>query len=180
MTFTVSRERATPARHKRPVHHHWLIRSLVALVVVAVAAWALWSVTDQRGGDAAAGTPPGAGSPESAASPAATGNAEPADGADARGKAESPGIELGAGAPTARSMEAVLLTGRSEAAPGTALRVQVLERPGRWADFPLPTVVDEVGRFRTYVELGGRGVHRVRVVDPASGATSAVVAITIR
>jgi len=50
------------------------------------------------------------------------------------------------------------------------LRIQ-LRVPGGWKDFPLPVVTQETGTFQAYVELG-RGQHRLRLVDPATGTTS--------
>jgi hypothetical protein len=50
------------------------------------------------------------------------------------------------------------------------LRIQ-LRVPGGWKDFPLPVVTQETGTFQAYVELG-RGEHRLRLVDPATGTTS--------
>ena len=67
-----------------------------------------------------------------------------------------------------------------DAAPATDLLVQVRGAEGRWMDFPLPTVVGESGGFTTYVELGPRGTSKLRVFDPASGATSNVVTVEVR
>jgi hypothetical protein len=43
---------------------------------------------------------------------------------------------------------------------------------GRWVDFPLPTKTDQTGQFTAYVDVGGPGRYRVRVLDPNSDLTS--------
>lgn len=81
---------------------------------------------------------------------------------------------------SAGAMEPVALRGHLDGGrAGARLQVQQL-RAGRWVSFPLQPVVDESGTFSTYVELGGPGVHRLRVVEPASGATSEVLVVRVR
>jgi hypothetical protein len=63
--------------------------------------------------------------------------------------------------------------------PDTLLRVQ-REESGVWVDFPTPTVTDASGRFTTYVELGQPGRYRLRMLDPASGMTSATFVLLIK
>ncbi|MGH3589303.1 MAG: hypothetical protein ACRDQ0_23580 [Pseudonocardia sp.] len=90
--------------------------------------------------------------------------------------------EIGLDAPPTLSRPAKVPVSGSypAAAPGTSLRVQLLDADGRWVSFPLPTAVDESGRFATFVELARRGTSRLRVVDPASSATSNVVTVEVR
>jgi hypothetical protein len=77
------------------------------------------------------------------------------------------------------AMESVALSGHLDGGQaGARLQVQQL-RAGRWVTFPLRPVVDESGSFRTYVELGDRGEHQLRVVEPASGATSKVLVVRV-
>jgi hypothetical protein len=164
VALTAARDHGTPPRHKRPAHHHWVIGFLASLAALVLVVSAVWLLTDQRGSEAADNATP-SGSRASSGAPSSTATAE---------------IELDAVVTHTSRMEAVPLTGRLDAAPGTVLRVQLREGPERWIDFPLPTVVDEAGRFRTYVELGRRGTNRVRVVEPRSGVTSAVAVIEVR
>jgi hypothetical protein len=78
-------------------------------------------------------------------------------------------------------MAGVRLTGRLPGAPsGAKLQVEALGPAGRWVEFPLAPATDESGRFWTYVQLGTQGVHKVRVVDPSSGAVSDPVVVTVR
>jgi hypothetical protein len=64
--------------------------------------------------------------------------------------------------------------------PGTRLTVQSSVGAAAWRSFPLRPVVDTEGRFRTFVELGIAGVHRLRVLEPTSGTTSDVVVVRVR
>lgn len=166
MTLAAGKTHAPAARHKRPVHHHWLFMLAVAIAALVLVASAVWLLREGRGVEEVGARPP-TDRPASAASPPAT------QGPESR-------IELRVGALTARRMEAVLLTGRFDGEPGTALRVQRLEGPGRWVDFPLPAVTDPAGRFRTYVELNRPGMNKVRLVDPTSGAASEAFTIEVR
>jgi hypothetical protein len=90
-------------------------------------------------------------------------------------------ISLDAPTTTVNRPVKVPVTGSYPAAdPGTSLHIQLLDADGNWLSFPLPVAVGESGRFATYVELGRRGTSRLRVVDPASGATSNVVKVEMR
>jgi hypothetical protein len=170
MTLMIGREHGDPPRHKRPPHHHWVLGVLcsVAALVVVVVAVAL--LDDPQGSEAADRTTRDRSVTDSAAA---------GDGATGAGAAPAR-IGLDRIATRVGRMEAVAVSGRFGGRSGTALRVQLLERPEGWVDFPLPTVVDEAGRFRTYVELGRRGTSRIRVVDPRSGAVSPVATIRVR
>jgi hypothetical protein len=82
---------------------------------------------------------------------------------------------------TARPLEAVRLTGEYAGADaGTMLRVQLRYPERGWVSFPLPTAVDNAGRFTTYVEIGRRGDSRLRVIEPDSNVTSNPVEVRIR
>lgn len=153
---------AAPAPDASPL----LVGAAVAVAVVLLVVSAAW-LLPSLGPSEEAGPPPRTHLPASLASPHATQRSQVR-------------IALRVGALTARRMESVLLAGRLEGEPDTALRVQHLESPGRWTDFPLPAVTDEAGRFQTYVELNRRGPHKVRVVDPASGAVSVAFVIEVR
>jgi hypothetical protein len=84
------------------------------------------------------------------------------------------------GALTAHQLETVKVFGRyADEAPGSELRVQ-MQRGAKWVDFPLPTVVQPSGRYKTYVEVGHLGRNKLRVVDPASGAVSNIVTLVVR
>ncbi|HET6561466.1 MAG TPA: hypothetical protein VFG72_06295 [Marmoricola sp.] len=90
-------------------------------------------------------------------------------------------IRLTADRLTVTALEAVPLKGSApEVEPGTALRVQLHYARRGWVSFPLPTVVNESGGFETFVELGRRGMNRLRAVDPSSGAKSNVVVVEVR
>ncbi len=89
-------------------------------------------------------------------------------------------LTLRLGRPAAGPWETVRISGRYRgAATGTELRVQ-LQRDRQWVNFPLPTVVRPSDGYRTYVELGGLGRNRLRVVDPESGGLSNVVTLLIQ
>jgi hypothetical protein len=51
---------------------------------------------------------------------------------------------------------------------------------GRWRPFPIPATIDSAGRFTAYVDMGRPGVYALRVTHVPSGATSAVVKLTIK
>ena len=89
-------------------------------------------------------------------------------------------IELASSSSTARPFQTVRLQGSYQAAaPRTVLRVQHREH-GRWLFFPLPTTTDGAGRFTTYVDLGERGRHLLRMVDQQRHVVSAPVTVLIR
>jgi hypothetical protein len=89
-------------------------------------------------------------------------------------------IELTSWSSTARPFQTVRIQGSYPgAAPRTVLRVQHLER-GRWLAFPLPTATDATGRFTTYVDLGERGRHLLRMADEQRHVVSAPVTVLIR
>jgi hypothetical protein len=156
-----------PYRHKKKRRRGWstgLVAVLAALVITVVA----WPRDDERGRS------PGIQEPNVGRN-AATASATPDP-----GTREPRTISLDAPT-TADRLAKVPVTGSYPAAePGTRLHVQLLEADGNWLSFPLPIAVDESGRFATYVELGRRGTSRLRVVDPASGATSHVVSVDVR
>jgi hypothetical protein len=117
-------------------------------------------------------------SPGGAASPAgSTATAGEGPGAGDAGTT----IELDAPPAVADPMAPVPLTGTVRGVePGSSLTVQSSTGSEPWTSFPLEPVVAGGGRFHTFVELGAAGVHRLRVVDPRSGATSGVVVVRVR
>jgi hypothetical protein len=124
-------------------------------------------------GDPTEGSP---GDAVGAAGSSATGGECPSPGDDA-----APTIELDAPPAAVEPMSLVPLTGTVRSvAPGTSLTVQSSTGAEPWTSFPLRPVVGDAGRFRTFVELGVAGVHRLRVVEPRSGMASSVVVVRVR
>ena len=82
-----------------------------------------------------------------------------------------PSIQLEDSADAAKPFQTVQLRGTYRGGADTSLRVQ-REEGGKWLDFPLPTQTDQSGKFTAYVELGGPGRYRLRVLDPDSDLTS--------
>jgi hypothetical protein len=159
-------------RHRR-VHHHVL--ASVAVLAVLVLVVAVYRARDDgRSGAEADDAGPTAAEVDSVNGPSASG---PEGGSSPSGGA----IDLSTGSRSAARLDAVPITGTvSGVEPGTRLRVQ-LQYPGRgWVGFPLPTVVDESGRFSTFVELGRRGDNRLRVIVPHSGIVSSTVVVEVR
>jgi hypothetical protein len=161
-------------RHRR-VHHH-VLAAVAVLAVLALVVGVYRAQDDDRSGTAGDRNGPAADVEIDSA------NGSPGSGSSRPGSSPSPGvIRLSADPRSADSLDSVRLTGAvSGVEPGTTLRVQ-LEYPERgWVSFPLPTVVDESGRFSTFVELGRRGDNRLRMIDRSSGATSNSVVVEIR
>ena len=158
-----------PHRHKKKRHRPWLI-ALVPVLTVIVVAVLLWGRDGERGPTPKSRAPGDGGSSATAsATPGSTSTP------DARG--------IGLDAPTttySRPAKVPVSGSYPAATPGTSLRVQLQDDDGSWISFPLPTAVDESGRFATFVELARRGANRLRVVDPASSATSNVVTVEVR
>lgn len=92
--------------------------------------------------------------------------------------AEPAAITLDDPSPSARPFEAVALQGTYPGRADTTLRIQ-RRQGGEWVDFPIPTTTDASGRFTAYVELGRPGRHRLRMLDPESGATSRPIVLEI-
>jgi len=158
-----------PHRHKKKRQRRWLI-ALVPVLTVIVVAVLVWARDGERGP-----------APESRA-PGDGGNSATAS-AKPYSTSTHDAHEIGLDAPpTTLSRPAkVPVSGSYPAAePGTSLRVQLLDADGSWVSFPLPTAVDESGRFSTFVELARRGTSQLRVIDPASSATSNVVTVQVR
>jgi len=78
-----------------------------------------------------------------------------------------------------RPFETIEIQGWYRGAPGrTRLRVQ-LERFKGWTQYPLAAVTQPSGKFRAFVELGEAGEHRLRIVDPKRGYSSAVLTLLV-
>lgn len=88
-------------------------------------------------------------------------------------------IRLEDTAHSAEPFQTVALRGTFAGGAGAFVQVQRWEG-GRWMSFPVPATTDESGGFTAYVELGQPGDHRLRVVDPQSGAASEPFALVIR
>jgi hypothetical protein len=114
-------------------------------------------------------TPSAAGSPTRTVSPAAPDGTPPG----------RTGIQVASTSYAAEPFETVRISGRYPGVRGrTRLVVEQLHE-GAWRPFPLPTTTTPSGRFTAFVELGGRGTHVVRVVDPDRRETSAPVTVTV-
>jgi hypothetical protein len=87
------------------------------------------------------------------------------------GSAGQATIQLESSAGSARPFQTVRIQGMYHGGADTSLRVQ-REEGGKWLDFPLPAKTDQKGQFTAYVELGGPGRYRLRVLDPDSDLTS--------
>ncbi len=72
----------------------------------------------------------------------------------------------------------ITLTGTYSATDGTTLQVQRQESNGTWADFPVDATVTG-GTFSTYIETGRTGTNNIRMIDPATSATSNVVTVDV-
>jgi hypothetical protein len=98
-----------------------------------------------------------------------------------RSQPSKPAIALRSASATVRRNAIVRLTGRYSSHPlGTqTLHVQVRQHR-TWITFPLPAVCDDSGRFKAYVELGHRGVNRLRVIDRSTGDVSNVASVTVQ
>jgi hypothetical protein len=143
--------------------------ALAVAALVAVLIGAFFVVT--RGGGTAQSVPTATATvstPTTAPSPKPTGT----------GLGESP-IQLARLPGAGRPLQAVQIQGTYRGGPDTLLRVQ-REEAGVWVDFPTPTVTDASGKFTTYVELGQPGHYRLRVLNPASGITSATFVLVIK
>lgn len=142
---------------RRPRTRRDAVLALAVALVATLGAASVWLADrpdDSRAVPVASPTP--------TASPSAAGPAGPA----AAGT-----IQLEPSTRSAEPFQAVRIEGRHDAPAGTFLRVERWER-GSWRAFPLPTRTDATGSFTAHVEFGQPGRYRVRVVDPASGATS--------
>jgi hypothetical protein len=136
---------------------------ITCLLGVAVTTWILKAALEEPGGDRA---------PAVGATP---------DAPSSRQSSGSAVLEVSAGATRVAPMTAVPLSGHVDGVPsGTRLHVQLRDPGGHWVSFPLRPVVDDSGRFSTYVELGERGVHEIRVLELESGLTSGTVVIRVR
>ena len=141
---------------------------MVAVVVLALLLRGDPREASPDGTASPAGSSPTAGSSATAGDPSSTD--------DDAGVA----IEIDAPPEVVGQMTPVPLTGRVQgASPGSSVTVQSSSGAQPWTSFPLRPVVDEQGRFRTFVELGAAGVHRLRVVEPRSGAASGVVVVRV-
>jgi hypothetical protein len=92
--------------------------------------------------------------------------------------AEPAAITLDEFSSSARPFEPVALHGTFPGQADTTLRIQ-RRQSGEWVDFPIPTTTGASGRFTGYVELGRPGRHRLRVLDPESGAASRPIVLDI-
>jgi hypothetical protein len=89
-----------------------------------------------------------------------------------------PTIELRRRAYHARPFATVRLDGRVRNARPASVAVQLLSR-GSWISFPIHAVVDGAGRFVAYVDLGGRGTYRLRIIDLRGRAASPLLRVSV-
>jgi len=80
---------------------------------------------------------------------------------------------------SARPFQTVRIQGTYRGGANTFVRVQRWEG-GQWLAFPVPTKIDQSGRFIAYVELGQRGRYRLRVLHPDSGVTSKTFVLVVK
>ena len=150
--------------------------TLVAVVVVALFSIAVFVLQDDAadppvGGDAGAAAGPVATSP-SATVPGPVSTDSATDSTD------DPRITTSASLYFGRPFETIEIPGTYDGVTGPAtLRLQV-KRRRTWTDFPLPVVTQESGVFRAYVEMGA-GQYDLRLVDPSTGAASAVLTLLL-
>jgi hypothetical protein len=164
-------------RHRQVHRHHVLavLASVVAVVAVVVIAWAGRGDGNGSTSGEEPATTAGSGGTSDSASPSSS--ASPSTSTSS----PSAAITLDTPEATARRLVALRLTGEYAGAdPGTLLHVQVRYADRDWVDFPLPTAVDDAGRFTTYVALGRPGLNEVRVIEPLSRDTSNAVEVRVR
>jgi hypothetical protein len=147
--------------------------ALAAAALVAVLIGAFFVAT--RDGSVTAQSVPTATATVATAT-VSTPTTEPSDSPTGTAQQGSP-IQLARLSTSGRSFQAVPIRGTYRGGPNTLLRIQ-REEEGSWVDFPTPTVTDASGKFSTYVELGP-GRYLLRVLDPASGITSATFVLVI-
>jgi serine/threonine protein kinase len=104
-----------------------------------------------------------------------TSNAPPGPPSSSAGRV----IQLENPADAAKPFQTVEIQGTYRGGADTSLRVQRWEG-GQWLDFPLPTKTDQTGQFTAYVDLGGPGRYRLRLLDPNSGVTSTPSELVIK
>lgn len=81
---------------------------------------------------------------------------------------------------TASAGQRVDLTGAYPgAAPGTTIQIQQQVGSGPWKDFPATTTVSRDGTWSMWIKTWIQGTQQLRVLDPATGTTSAPVTLTI-
>lgn len=170
----------TRSRHRKQGRARWLVALTAALAVLVLVVAMAWVDREGDPGNAVTGDPAG--------DPAGTPTAEPSEpaaatsGTGSRGTSadtpvdDIPTLEVPT-TTTAGRLDAVPLTG--SAPPGATLRVQVADEAGGWSSYPLSVVSGPTGRFTTYVELGRLGPNRLRILEPATGATSNEVTVTV-
>jgi serine/threonine protein kinase len=95
------------------------------------------------------------------------------------GSAKQATIQVENSAGSARPFQTVRIQGMYRGGADASLRVQ-REEGGKWLDFPLPAKTDQSGQFTAYVEFGGPGRYRLRVLDPDSDLTSKTSELVIK
>jgi hypothetical protein len=77
-----------------------------------------------------------------------------------------------------RPFETIQIPGTYEGIErATRLRLQVLD-DGHWRTYPLPVLTSDSGSFSAYIELA-LGRYKVRLVDPATGRSTAAVTVLV-
>ena len=173
-------EQSTPQR--RDIKPRVVVAAIVlALVLVVVLALLLRSrqepLSGSAGGDTSgSGTtlPSSSSSVSTASSP--TSPTSPATVVST--PVETVSIETASVSFVGKPFETINIPGTYHGAPGvTLLRVE-LRRRRQWTPFPLPVSTKPTGEFIAYVQLGA-GRYRLRIVDPATGTTSATLTLLL-
>ncbi len=155
------------------------------LIVGWIGSTVLGSVHDMKSPPppaARASTGPG---PTSAPASTATSSSSPTGAATPTGPTTSLGptgaLVIGSISPsTAAAGQRVDLRGAYPgAAPGTTIQIQQQAGSGPWKDFPAVTTVSRDGTWSMWIKTWLKGTQQLRVRDPATGATSAPVTLTI-
>lgn len=93
-------------------------------------------------------------------------------------KKKKKAIQLSASPASVHAMQRVNLTGTWPGHDNVALQVQSMQT-GAWTDFAGVQAQVSAGTFTTYVQTGRAGDNQFRVRDPASGAVSKAVTVTV-
>ncbi len=161
--------------------------AVVAGVVIGLGALVLVKGLGLNSAPAAHSSAPAAASPSALptvalSSPGPTGQATPTASPSSTPPTPAPkkkkAIQLSASPASVHAMQRVNLTGTWPGHDKVALQVQS-KQTGAWTDFAGVQAQVSGGTFTTYVQTGRAGENRFRVRDPASGAVSKAVTVTV-
>lgn len=158
-----------PGRRERTRRTPVLAAATVGAVVVAASTWAWVGGRPAASGGAVAGTPlPSASATTLEEWPFPSSAPVPGPGS----------IRLAGPTEPPKAFTTTWLRGSHPDGAGSSLRVQRWAR-GAWRTDAGPVRADEAGDFTAAVALGGAGRYRLRVLDPASGASSDTLVLTV-